>query len=189
MQQLNTRKVLNLVAMGFFLFLSAACDRVLTYQPGTSSAALSPTASAQAAVCSPRASEWSPAGVRWKLTVDFLGGSRQGQRETSSMTFLPNGALTATFPAAKPSEPDLLPPVVDGRWCATGATTFAYEFREPNMQNGHMVSYVQVSHTATMTSASAYTGDGVGVAYEAATAMPLPKQDNITRTTAVVVPS
>lgn len=103
------------------------------------------------------------------------------------MTFSADGKLTATFPAATPGAPDVLPPAVDGRWCATGATTFVYTFKDPIMQGGHMIAYVQTAITATMTSTTTYNADGVGVGYAAATVMPLPGQYGVTKTTAVAM--
>ncbi len=103
------------------------------------------------------------------------------------MTFSAGGKLTATFPAATPGVPDVLPPAIDGRWCAIGTTTFAYAFKDPIMQGSRMIAYVQTAITATMTSATTYSADGVGVGYAAATAMPLPGQYGITKTTAVAM--
>ena len=103
------------------------------------------------------------------------------------MTFSPSGALTATFPGPTPDAPAALPPTTDGRWCATGPNTFAYEFKEPILAGGHMVAFVQTAITARMTSATAYIAEGVGVGYSAATAMPLAGQYNVTKTTAVAV--
>jgi hypothetical protein len=135
-----------------------------------------------------RHAPWSSANQKaWKLIVSFLVGSRQGQQETSYMTFSPDGKLTATFPSATPGALDALPPAIDGKWCATGATMFAYEFRDPIMAGGHMVAYVQTALSATMTSATTYRADGVGVAYSTKTAMPLPGQYNVTRTVAVAI--
>lgn len=137
--------------------------------------------------CSTRQVRWSPVGVKWKLTVRFLVGSRSGQSETSYMTFLPSGDLTATFPGATPGAPDALPPATDGRWCATGATTFSYVFRDPLVQHGTMVAYIQTAITARMTSARTYTAQGVGVGYAAAINMPLEGLYNVTQTTAIAV--
>jgi hypothetical protein len=74
--------------------------------------------------------------------------------------------------------------VIDGRWCVTGTNTFVYQFKDPVMQNGVMVAYVQTAITANLTSAKEYIGDGVGVGYSALTGMPLPSQYGVTHTVA-----
>ena len=147
-----------------------------------------PTASTRAEVpCPARFARWSPVGFTWKLTVRFLAGSRSGQEETSYMTFLPSGELTATFPGPGKGAPDALLPAFDGRWCATGATSFSYVFRDPLVQGGRMVAYIQTAIAARMTGARSYTAQGVGVGYTAATEMPLEGLYNVTETTAVAV--
>lgn len=198
---MSTRKVVfwgygsHLAAMALILLLLlAACggsrggSTPATQPSGSGSgAAPSPAASAQA-VCSTQVAGWSPVGKRWKLTVTFKYGPRAGQKELSYMTFLQDGTLTATFPSPTPGQPDILPPARDGHWCAgTGPSTFAYVFKDPILQAGKMVAYVQPAISAKMTSASAYTGDGVGVAYVAATGMPVAGQYGVTQTTAVAV--
>ncbi len=175
-------------ALGLLAFLAACgtstgATSLAVAQPSTPV----PTARDQPS-CPTQLAKWSPANQKaWKLIVSFLVGSRQGQQETSYMTFSPDGKLTATFPSATPGAPDALPPAIDGKWCATGATMFAYEFRDPIMAGGHMVAYVQTALSATMTSATTYRADGVGVAYSTKTAMPLPGQYNVPRTVAVAI--
>jgi hypothetical protein len=156
-------------------------------QPAAQSSTLAPTASSAQAACSTQVARWSPVGKKWKLTVTFKYGPRAGQSELSYMTFLPDGTLTATFPSPTQGQPDILPPARDGRWCATGPAMFAYMFKDPILQSGKMIAYVQPAISARMTSATTYTGDGVGVAYETATGMPLPGQYGVTQTTAVAV--
>lgn len=121
---------------------------------------------------------WTPTGVTWTLAVTFLSGSRKGQSEVSLMTFLPNGQLTATFPQTS------LLPAIDGHWQMTAPHAFHYRFREPLMQNGEMVAYVQVQVDAIATSQTTYEAGGVGVTYAAATGQPIAGQDGVTYTAA-----
>lgn len=131
------------------------------------------------------ASQWSPVGAVWNLTVKFLSGSRQNSSEISQMTFLPNGLLTATFPGATPSAPPALPPVVDGRWCFTGQNAFHYQFRDVLSQGGKVVAYVQTELAAYLTSPTTYEAGGVGVVYDAKTGQPVQHAYNVSQTTAV----
>jgi hypothetical protein len=183
----GNRKHSRLFAAALFLGLIivlAACgtsgpaSRVTTPHPTPS-----PTSGAQVSCSTAQQGQWTPVGVTWKLTVSFVDGARKGQSEQSIMTFLPSGQLTATFPGPTPASPPTLPPAVDGRWCVTGSNTFAYTFKDPIMQNGVMVAYVQPAINAKMMSAKEYIGDGVGVAYSAMTGMPL-GQYGVTHTVA-----
>jgi len=122
--------------------------------------------------------QWTPTGVTWTLTVTFLSGSRQGQSEISLMTFLPNGQLIATFPNSS------LLPAIDGQWQMTAPNAFRYRFRDPLMQNGEMVAFVQVQVDACLTSQTTYEAGGVGVTYAAATGQPIAGQDGVTYTAA-----
>lgn len=182
-----------LTAMALFLMFLAACASTGTTQYAAAHRSTpAPTISAnQQATCSPHVAPWSPVGKTWKLAVTFEMGSRAGQPpELSYMTFLPDGSLTATFPSQTSGQPDVLPAAQDGHWCSMGPALFAYTFKDPLVvKDGQMSVYVQTAISATMTSASTYTGDGVGVAYQAATAMPVPGLYNVTATTAVAVSS
>lgn len=173
-----------MLSLGFIVALAACgtpgpASRVTTLHPTPS-----PTSRVQA--CSTaQQGQWSPIGVTWKLAVSFLDGARKGQSEQSIMTFLPSGQLTATFPGPTPTSRPTLPPAVDGRWCVTGPNTFAYVFKDPILQNGVMVAYVQPAISATLVGAKEYTGDGVGVAYSNLTGMPLMGQYGVTHTVAL----
>ena len=125
--------------------------------------------------------QWTPVGVTWNLTITFLKGFRQGQSETSLMTFLPDGRLTATFPASG------VLPAIDGRWHMTAPNAFHYRFKDPIMQNGKMVAFVQVQVDAYLTSQHTYEAGGVGAAYSVTTGQPpIPGQYNTTQTSATV---
>lgn len=135
-------------------------------------------------------SSWRPIGT-WKLTVTFVTlndgfqGSRQGQVESSLMTFLPNGRLTASLPGSSSASSHPLPPVINGAWYMTGLNLFHYHFQEPLFTEGKMVAYVQVQTNATLVSPTAYVAGGVGVAYSASTGRPIAGQYNVTSTVAV----
>ena len=138
-----------------------------------------PNQAAAATVSTTRPSPpFTPVGTTWTLTVRFLSGSRQGQSETSLMTFRPDGSLTATFPNSN------LVAAIDGHWYMTGTGTFHYHFKEPLMQDGQIIAYILVNIDAYMSSTQAYTAAGVGVTYSAATGLPLAGQYNATLTLA-----
>lgn len=138
-------------------------------------------------------SQWTPTGKFWKLSVTFIPlgqgfqGSRDGQGESSLMTFLPGGKLTATFPGVSPDAPPTLPPAIDGAWFMTGPSAFHYRFKDPILAGGKMVAYVQVQINASLVGPTAYVAGGVGVAYSVATGLPIPGQYNVTSTVAVAV--
>jgi hypothetical protein len=166
---------LLLLSLGVFVFTNTA-----------SAANSHQTKSSQGQV-----SQWTPTGKLWKLTVTFvtLGqgfqGSRDGQVESSLMTFLPGGRLTATFPGASPDTPPTLPPAIDGAWFMTGPSAFHYRFKDPILAGGKLVAYVQVQINASLVSPTAYVAGGVGVAYSVATGLPIPGQYNVTSTVAI----
>lgn len=135
--------------------------------------------------CASVSSRWTPVGVRWKLTVTFVNGKRQGEIEPSIMVFLPDGTLTATFPGPTPDSPPAQPPAIDGSWCMVGQNAFAYQFREPLYQGKRLVAYVQVHINAQLTSPTTYVGGGVGMVYQAGTDAPIPLQGGVTTTVAV----
>lgn len=166
---------LLLLSLGVFVFTSTA-----------SAASSHRIASSQGQV-----SQWMPTGKHWKLAVTFVTlsdgfqGSRQGQIESSMMTFLPDGRLTATFPGPSPNAPPTLPPAIDGAWFMTGPSAFHYRFKDPIFAGGKMVVYVQVQINASLVSPTAFVAGGVGVAYSVATGLPIPGQYNVTSTVAV----
>ncbi len=167
-----------LVATGtFFLGLSRS-------QSGNTHPATAPTMTFTGQCASNVISTWTPVDTTWKLTVQFLNGSRQGQSEQSIMTFRHDGSLTATFPSQTPSDPPTLPPAVDGHWCMTAPNAFHYQFRDLMQQNGRTVAYVQTQISADMTSATSYIAGGIGMAYSAQSGQPLPGQYGLTRTLA-----
>lgn len=133
----------------------------------------SASAATTSAAHGPDETHWTPVGVTWNLTVQFLSGSRQGQTESSIMTFLPNGRLTATFPNST------LLPAIDGRWYFTSTNAFHYSFRDQLTSEG---IYVLVQLNAYLTSKTTYEAGGVGVAYSIATNQPVGY--NVTQTSA-----
>ncbi len=124
----------------------------------------------------PAETQWTPVGVTWTLTVKFLSGARAGQSETSLMTFLPHGRLTATFPHSS------MLPAIDGRWYMTVPNAFHYRFRESLLQNGAVFAFVQVQVDACLTSQKTYEAGGVGAVYAAATGQPIAGQYNVSQT-------
>src|SRR5579885_3626918 len=86
------------MALGLFAFL-AACGT----SPGATSLAVAqrptpaPTAGDQPS-CTTQLAKWSPTNQKkWRLIVSFLVGSRQGQQETSYMTFSPDRSSPRRF--------------------------------------------------------------------------------------------
>jgi hypothetical protein len=136
-----------------------------------------------------RGVHWTPMGRQWLLTVTFVAlpapfeGSRSGTHETSVMTFLPDGRLTATFPGPTPDAPPTLPPGVDGLWSMTGPATFRYRFRDPVSPT----AYVQVDSSASLISPTAFLAGGVGVLCSTFTGMPVNERYNVTSTVAIAV--
>ncbi|GLY75494.1 hypothetical protein Airi01_037610 [Actinoallomurus iriomotensis] len=93
----------------------------------------------------------------WAVTITFPGSTQESER--GLFAFMPGGVIIETNTRSK------YPGI--GSWRMTGASTFAFVFREQAFDaTGAYVGEIHVAQTGRLTSSTAFTCDGTGTIHD-----------------------